>query len=172
MWAAVTPLPSGQVLRKGDRITVYLKGIPREEEIQTMINDLGEITLSLVKTVKVEGLTWPEAEKLIQKKYVEGEFYKEVTVIIVGQAGEYYVSGEVLKPGEFMLSGEMHLTQAIMKAGGYTDFANKKKIRVVRGQEKQEYNCEKIEQREADDPLLKTGDQIYVPSDNSPFGSW
>lgn len=164
-WMPAAILPGGQVLRKGDRITVYLKGIPKEEEIQTKINDLGEITLSFIQSVKVEGLTWPEAEKLVRRKYIEGEFFKDITVIIVGQEGEYYVSGEVQKPGEYMLAGEIHLTQAIARAGGYTDFADRRKVKVVRGQEFKIYNCEAIEKREkgAEDPLIKTGDQIYVP---------
>jgi polysaccharide export outer membrane protein len=163
--------PGGQVLRKGDRIVVYLKGIPKEEEIKTTINDLGEITLSLIKSVQIEGLTWPEAQKKIQKKYIEGEFYKDLTVIVVGQEGEYYVDGEVGRRGEYLLAGEIHLTQAIAKAGGFTDWANKKKVKVIRGQDFKVYDCEKIEKAEAEDPLIKTGDKIIVPRDSMPWGN-
>lgn len=170
-WMPPPPPPGGQVLRKGDRIVVYLKGIPKEEEIKTTINDLGEITLSLIKSVRIDGLTWPEAQRKIQKKYIEGEFYKDLTVILVGQEGEYYVDGEVGRRGEYLLAGEIHLTQAIAKAGGFTDWAYKKKVKIIRGQDVQVYNCEKIEKAEAEDPLIKTGDKIIVSRDTMPWGN-
>ena len=44
-----------------------------------------------------------------------------------------YVTGEVNKPGALpLINGQMSVIQALAMAGGFTDFANKKDIRILR----------------------------------------
>lgn len=150
-------------LRKGDRVKISLMGIPNPQEIDNVINDFGLITLPLVGSVKIEGLTTARSEQLIKSAYIEGEYYKSIDVIVVAQDGEFYVRGEVKKEGVFPLSGDTTLVQGIIMAGGYTDYAKKWEITIIRGPEKSVYDAEKIEKREIADPLIHTGDIIVVP---------
>lgn len=150
-------------LRRGDRVKISLTGIPNPEEIDNVVNDFGFVTLPLVGAAKIEGLTTARAEQLIKAAYINGEYYKSIDVIVVAQAGEFYVRGEVKNEGKFALSGDTTLVQGIIMAGGYTDYAKKWEITIIRGPEKSVYDAEKIEKREMADPLIQTGDIIVVP---------
>lgn len=150
-------------LRRGDRVKISLTGIPQPEEIDNVVNDFGFVTLPLVGAVKIEGLTTARAEQMIKDAYIKGEYYKSIDVIVVAQAGEFYVRGEVKNEGVFSLSGDTTLVQGIIMAGGYTDYAKKWEITIIRGPEKSVYDAEKIEKREMEDPLIHSGDIIVVP---------
>jgi polysaccharide export outer membrane protein len=80
-----------------------------------------------------------------------------------------YVSGQVRTPGIYRLRSETTFLQIIPMAGGFTDWANQKKILIIRkenGKEKRvTVNYKKI--LEGNDPgsniILKPGDTIIVP---------
>lgn len=163
----VLPLNStAKILKRGDRIVVDLRGIPMPESIKGEIDDLG-LNLPLIGRIKIDGKTTFEAEKLIEKAYIEGGFYMKINVIVTSQDDEYFVTGEVNRQGQFMLTGDRTLLQAISSAGGYTDFAKKSRVKVMRGQGKEKqilyFDCEKIELGHEKDPLIKPGDLIEVP---------
>lgn len=152
-----------RVLRKGDRVTISLMGIPQPEEISNVINDLGFVTLPLIGSIKIEGLGCGQAEKNIKGAYINQQYYKTIDVIVVAQEGEFFVRGEVKKEGVFLISGDITLVQGIIMAGGYTDFAKKSEVKIIRGRETTVFDAEKIEKRETEDPLLRSGDIVVVP---------
>lgn len=152
-----------RALKKGDKVKISLTGIPRPQEIENVVNDFGLITLPLIGSVKIEGLTTAKAESLVRKTYIDKQFYRSIDVIIVAQEGEFYVRGEVKKPGSFPMSGDVTLVQGIIMAGGYTEYHKKKAIELRRGRKTMIYNAEKIEKGELEDPILKNGDIIVVP---------
>ncbi len=155
-------MPGTRTLRKGDRVIIYLKDIPKEDEISTVIADSGEITLPYIRTLNIEGNTIAEAQTAIQQKYIQDGYYKAITVIMVAQEGEFYVAGEVNKAGKIPLSGEVSLMMAIAMAGDFNVYADKRRVEVKSGQEVVKYDCEKILKGEIKDPLIKTGDFITV----------
>lgn len=152
-----------RILRRGDKINVSLRDIPRSEDLREVVDERGTVSLPLISQVKVEGLSTPEAEELIEKKYIEGEFYKKITVILVAEEDEYFIRDEVKKEGKYPLSRDLTLMQAITSAGGYTDFADPTGVKIVRGRDVLKFNLKKIEKRETEDPLIKPGDTIIVP---------
>ena len=174
--AAVVPAPAGSVsassatnaaamirrFKAGDQIRIYLRDIPAREDISDQIDESGQINLPLLGVVKVEGMSTSEVEDYLEKKYVEDGFYKRITVIVLADDEEYFVQGEVNRPGRYPLGRGRTLLQAIADAGGYTDYANRKNVEIIRADEVQVYNCVKIEQRAADDPLIKPGDIVRV----------
>ncbi|MBN1557229.1 MAG: polysaccharide biosynthesis/export family protein [Lentisphaerae bacterium] len=156
---------STRPIRRGDRIAIYLRGIPQPEDIVEVVDDFGEITLPLIGTRLVEGLTTAEAERMLVDAYVGEGYYQEgkINVILVAAEEEYFVRGEVKGSGRYRLTGDMTLMQAIATAGGYTDYARTSRIRIHRGDEVQTYDARRIESRAAEDPLIKPGDIIVVP---------
>ena len=62
-------------LRTGGRVTLHLTGIPRPEQIQEVVDDLGCVSLPLIGVVKLAGLTTSEAEEKIAKAYIESGYY-------------------------------------------------------------------------------------------------
>jgi len=157
--------PGARLLKHGDRVVIDLQGIPSPQSIPEEVDSNGDINLPHIGTVHVEGMTTFEVEKLIEEAYISGGIYTAITVIVTTQADEYYIRGEVKGPGKKPLTGDTTLLMAISTAGGYTDFANKKKIEILRGKEVKTsdlFNAVLIKDGRAEDPLIEPGDIIIV----------
>jgi polysaccharide biosynthesis/export protein VpsN len=151
-----------QNIRYGDRMHVSLRGIPSPEEMQCEVDEGGNITLPLVGPVVVAGLTSSAAERVIEKAFVDGGYYRKITVMLVPEADQYFVQGEVRNQGRFNLAGDMTLLQAIAAAGGYTDYAKPSEVKVIRGEEVLYFDAGRIARRKDPDPLIKRGDIVVV----------
>jgi hypothetical protein len=158
------PLEVLRILDRGDRIVIYLRGIPKPEEIKDVIDGIGEVSLPyLTKAVKLAGKTTSQAERLIESLYVDGQIYQHVNVIVVAEDEVYFVQGQVARQGKFPVSGPVTLRQAISEAGGFTPFANRKKVKVIRGTELLTYNAKDIADGKLPDPPILADDIIEVP---------
>jgi polysaccharide export outer membrane protein len=163
------PAPAGsqpgaspsRTLRRGDMVTVHLRAIPSPEDIQEILDDKGCVTLTYIGQIRLEGMTTSEAEAAIEKAYIDGQFYPKIDAIVVAEAEEYFVRGEVARPGRYPLMRDMTLLQALAAAGGYTDFASAK-IRVFRGTQALDFNVKRIERGSSGNPLVKPGDIIVA----------
>ncbi|NQU40439.1 MAG: SLBB domain-containing protein [Lentisphaerae bacterium] len=153
----------GAMLRRGDALVVSLKGIPRPEEFREEVDGTGSITLPLVGRIQIAGMLTSEAEDAIEQAYIDGKFYTKINVILVAEAGFYYVRGEVQRSGRYPVSGDITLIQAISTAGGYTDFAKPSRIKVIRNGEDMTFNADRIEDDKDTDPGIVANDTIIVP---------
>ncbi len=93
----------------------------------------GNISLPLVGDVRAVGMTAVDLAKDI--KYRLKDYKNDPSVsVVVQQVNSYnvYVMGEVVKPGRFQLKSFTTTLQAISLAGGFTQFAVKNKIFVLR----------------------------------------
>lgn len=131
----------------------------------------GMISIPLVDDIKAAGLTPLQLKELLLAKLREFVDTPDVTVIVT-EANSYkiYVQGEVRTPGVIRLRTETSLVQAIVLAGGFTDWADKKKITILRKEGGKEsrirVNYNKIIDGDAGHPdvILKSGDIIIVPN--------
>ena len=162
--AVVEPEPRApfSVLRRGDRVNVFLRGIPTPEDISDVVDELGNIKIGLIGSVRVAGLTTAEAEKAIERAFIDGGFYRRIDAIIVAQSDEYFVRGEVQRPGRYPMSGDITLIQALSTAGGYTDYARPSRINIIRSGESLRFNATRIERQRDPDPRIQPGDIIIV----------
>lgn len=126
----------------------------------------GKFVYKLVGELDAGGLTREQVkdnvEKALSKYLVKPRV--EVTVQEV-QSKKYYLNGLVSHPGEYMLVVPTTILQAISKAGGLQDFANAKKIYILRGSTKIPFNYKEVSQGKKMDQniLLKPGDQVFIP---------
>ncbi|MCX7591090.1 MAG: SLBB domain-containing protein [Kiritimatiellae bacterium] len=151
-------------LRVGMPVRISLLGITPAAEIRDVIDSRGEVTLPYIGNVRVEGLTTDAAESLIEQKYVEGGIYRKINVIVIyEEEPQFFVRGEVKNEGRYLLKGEMTLLKAITAAGGYTEYADRRKVRIIRGTQILVFDCEKIDKGKAEDPAIKENDIIVVP---------
>lgn len=156
-------------LAAGDklRIEVY-KDTQLSQSLQ--IRPDGKITLPLVGDVPAAGRTSVELRDAIARALEEYIAKPVVTVIVTETTPQVvYVTGEVNKPGALTVTnGQMSIIQAIAMAGGFTDFANKKDIRVLRkgatGMQTLRFNYkEAIDDESRREPLpLLPGDTVIV----------
>jgi polysaccharide export outer membrane protein len=130
----------------------------------------GMISIPLVDEIQAAGLTPLQLkEKLTErlKQFIENP---NVTVVVMeANSFKVYISGQISKPGIYRLRSDTTLAQIISMAGGLNEWANQKKIIIIRkesGKEKRfTINYKKIVKGEDLDSniILKSGDTIIVP---------
>ena len=158
--------PEPEVLRVGDSLTVSFTDTPQTiPPFEEKIKEDGTITLTLNQIFKAEGKTRGELEKDIRARYVPDYFkYMPVTVKQQESTRWYYLNGEVRSPARQIYNSRITVLKAIASAGGFTDFANKKKVRLTRVDGRtQTVNCVKALDNPALDPEVYPGDTIHVP---------
>lgn len=129
----------------------------------------GMISIPLVDDVKAAGMTPHQLKEYLLTKLREYVETPDVTVI-VQEANSYrvYVQGEVKRPGVYKLRSETSLVQIIVMAEGFNDWADRKKITIIRKEGGKESriraNYNKIIDGDAKDIMLKSGDIVVIPN--------
>lgn len=104
-------------------MSAYLKGFT--------INDSGNITMPIIKTIYIAGLTLIEAEKKIQAKV--DEYLNSTVLIIKVLSFRVNILGEVNSPGtQEVFQDKMNILEAIARAGDIKETGDKKNILVLR----------------------------------------
>jgi polysaccharide biosynthesis/export protein len=115
---------SAMLIGGGDLLQVTVYGTDFDR--QARVSDGGEISLPLLGTIKVAGLTIEQAEQSVGRQLTEKGYFNNPQVSIFDK--EYAtqgisVLGEVQKPGIYPLVGARTLFDAISAAGGTTEKA-------------------------------------------------
>ena len=99
---------------------------------EARVSSTGTIAMPLIGQVNVKGLSIAEAEQKIHQLYL-GDYLKkpDITITIV-EYRQFYVNGEVEKPGGYSFREGMTIQRAITLAGGFTERASRSKILLVR----------------------------------------
>jgi polysaccharide export outer membrane protein len=127
----------------------------------------GKITLPLIGDLQAAGRT-PEqlTEDIVEAlaKFIN----KPVVTVSVSQvlSRKYYITGAVNRPGQFSLVVPITVLEALTNAGGFGDFANTKKIRILRKDGTTLYfNYKDVSRGKNLDQniFLQNGDFIIVP---------
>lgn len=154
-------------LAAGDklRIEVY-KDAQLSQALQ--VRPDGKVTLPLVGDITAAGRTSTELRDAIATALEEYIKQPTVTVIVTETTPQMvFVTGEVNKPGMFtIVNGQMSILQALAMAGGLTDFANRKDIRVLRkaktGQQTLKFNYKEAIDSSREPLQLQAGDTVIV----------
>jgi protein involved in polysaccharide export with SLBB domain len=155
---------TSDILNVGDLVTVVFSDTPTPTTpFEERVKDDGTITLLLNQTFKVIGKTRSELEKEIRTRYVPA-YYVNLTVTVKPQERFYYVGGEVKQPSRQPYPGEITVLKAIQSCGDFTDFANKRKVRLTRGSgQTLIIDCvAALEKPQLDLPVYP-GDKITIP---------
>jgi polysaccharide export outer membrane protein len=126
----------------------------------------GKITLPLAGDVQAGGLTAEEIQKNVVGALVKFIQKPNVTVTVQQVLSQrYYMDGEVARPGEYQLSAPLTILEALSIAGGLRDFANSKKIYVLRGDKSIRFNYKEVIKGKnlAQNIHLEPGDHVVVP---------
>jgi polysaccharide export outer membrane protein len=131
-------LDDKHVLDPGDIISFQILE-DRDPSIQLVVADSRELDVPYIGRISVTDKTCKELAKEL-KTLLEKEYYYRATVIVglnlVNKVrGKVYVWGQVRNQGAVDLLFNQKLTagKAILMAGGFGDFANKKKVKIIRG---------------------------------------
>jgi polysaccharide biosynthesis/export protein len=160
-------------LGSNDRVSFRVVEDRDNESQQLRVNDNGELEVPYIGLVQASGRTCKELAFSV-KAALEREYYYHATVIIAvdhvseKSRGKIYVYGNVKGQGpqEIPADETYTVSKAIIRAGGFSDFADKRKVRVTRKDGKNFVVDLKrvIEQGRTDeDVVLQPDDQINVP---------
>src|SRR3954470_11542212 len=126
----------------------------------------GKFTLQLVGDLQAGGKTPIEIQDIVAdalKKMV----VKPLVTVTVQEVGSkrYYLVGQVARAGEYPLIAPTTILEALDKSGGLADFANGKKIYVLRGNKRIPFNYKEVIKGKnmAQNILIEPGDHIVVP---------
>lgn len=120
------------VFNKGDLVVVdfSLPGNSEKKRHEERVKEDGNINPPEIQAVEAEGKSPGELQKELQTQY--SKLYPHITVTVKSGDRFYHVDGEVRTPGPKPYLGQTDVVKAIAAAGGFTEFARKGKIRLIR----------------------------------------
>jgi polysaccharide export outer membrane protein len=129
---AYSPDSPDYVIGTADVLRVQVWRSP-ELSVEVPVRPDGRISLPLVESVHAAGLTTSQLRDKIAEKYAEYIAAPDVTVMVLQvNSKRVNVVGEVNRPSTLQLTTQMRVLDAIGMVGGFTPFANKRNIRVLR----------------------------------------
>ncbi len=155
-------------LTAGDKLRIEVYREPQLSQSVEVRPD-GKITLPLLGDIPAAGATASQLSTTLTDRFREYVTTPVVTVIVAEAAPPLvYVMGEVRTPGSQMLRGPLTVLQALAVAGGFTEFANTKRIRILRRSfdgtaQTIKFNYKDALARPEQPMLLQAGDTVIVP---------
>jgi polysaccharide export outer membrane protein len=144
----------------------------REQEVtsEVTVRADGMITLPLIRDVKAAGLTPNELAEQIQTSLREFITDASVTVVVKQmRSRKVFITGEIAKPGVYLLPSSVTVLQLLAIAGGLTEFADANGISVLRLEDGTTttllfaYKDVAKGRRPEQNIVLKPGDTVVVP---------
>lgn len=138
-----TPIPKELIEQARQHSTEFLLGpedvlevtVWRNQDLSrvVVVRPDGMISLPLIGDVRAGGQTAAQVADKIAKRLTEFKENPSVSVSVKEVNSYYiYVMGEVLKPGKYQLKSYSTVLQSLSIGGGFTPFASKGQIHVVR----------------------------------------
>jgi len=160
---------SDAAFRTGDTIELRIGGVPGEEtQLITgtyTVDGEGFVNLPHVGKVRAAGLGQAALQSAIQAAYRAGEIYTNpsITVTVPPALRFVNVSGDVRQPRRVEYTSDLTLLGAISACGGFTEYADQGKVRLIRDGGVRIVNIKAVRKDPALDVVLLPGDQIEVP---------
>ena len=125
-------ISSDYVIGKEDVVDISVWKSP-ELSISIIVRPDGMISLPLIGEVRADGQTPSELKEEIQARLKEFKQEPIVSIIIrESNSKSIFITGEIVKPGKYPLRSDTTITQAIALAGGFSQWANRDKIFIIR----------------------------------------
>jgi protein involved in polysaccharide export with SLBB domain len=170
---SMTVLDDKKRLGPNDYVSFRVVEDRDDQSQQLRVNDNGELEVPYAGLIPASGRTCKQLAYAV-KAALEREYYYNATVIIAvdrvseKSRGKVYVIGSVRGPGpqEIPADETYTVSKAVIRAGGFGDFANKRKVKLTRKNgEALVVDLKRVieEGRSDEDVVLQPDDQVYVP---------
>ena len=161
-----SPVVGEYRLGAGDKLSIVVYKDPQLSQ-SVQIRPDGKITLPLVGDLEATDRTPIELRDQITKSLREYMTNPVVTVIVQeAVSAVVFVTGEVAKSGPVPIHGPLNIIQALAMAGGFTEWANRKDVRVLRqgpaGVQTLHFNYQDAINGEGKPLYLRAGDTVIV----------
>jgi polysaccharide export outer membrane protein len=133
----------------GDLLSVKVFGEDDLNLEKVRVGSNGSISFPLLGAVSVLGITAGELESRLTKMLLDGYMKKPKVTVSILEYRMFFVEGEVNEPGGYMYVDGLTVQKGIVLAGGLTERASKKKIKLIR-------------EKHPDEPLESVGLNLSV----------
>lgn len=168
--AAIAPAAlADSVLRTGDPVEMRISGVPADEQSQVnnvyTVDATGMVNMPYINKVRAQGLTPAQLASAIENGYKSAGIFTNPTITIMMQPQTRFVNvgGAVRAPTRVPFTEDLTLLSAINASGGFNDYADQKRVRLLRGSEAKVYDVRQFRKDPGLDPKLQPGDKIEVP---------
>ncbi len=168
---APTPSPAAQdpkyVVGPSDVLRVSVWKEPDLTQTVVVRPD-GYISMPLLGDLRVDGMSTAKIQDLLASKLSAFVLNPQVTVSVAEiHSKMVYITGEIGRPGAYPIVSPMTVLQLIAKAGGLTQFANRKSIVVLRseGAKRTQFKLDyrQLLRGQGSDLGLQSGDTVVIP---------
>lgn len=174
LFPALSPAQQTGTILIGDLILVECQPVEAAMDARTVqklvVLESGRIRMpGLKEEIAAAGLSPGKLADSISQALKKEKVMLDPTVKVIlakcaGATNVITVSGEVLMPGEFPYREGFTLHSAISKAGGFSEFANSKRVKVIHKDGKiSVFDIRKIKPDGSNNPTLQEGDSIIIP---------
>lgn len=165
-----TPKEGAYVIGTGDRLRIDVWQNDKLSLAEVPVRPDGKITMPLVDDVQATGLTTNELKAVLTQELSEFIQNPTVTVVLLAPLSKRaFVLGEVRSPGPIALGAETRVLDAITSAGGFSLYARKSHVRVLRYVDEKEldyrfdYDAYVAGDAPGTNVVLRPGDTVLVP---------
>jgi polysaccharide export outer membrane protein len=122
---------SAYTLATGDLVSIQVYG-EADLSLETRLSDAGTIIYPFLGELKLAGMTIGEAERTITRG-LKGDYLVDPKVSVrVAEYRQFYVDGQVKKPGGYPYQPGLTVQRAVSLAGGFTERASRSSIYIVK----------------------------------------
>lgn len=113
-----------------DQISIDVLGEPELSRAKVRIAMDGTISLPFIGQIKIQGLTSVNIEEKLTRLFTDGYLKKPVITVSIIEYRQFYISGEVKKPGGYSYRDGLTVERAVALAGGFSVRASMEKIKI------------------------------------------
>jgi protein involved in polysaccharide export with SLBB domain len=174
---AVPVTDRDRVLAVGDLVTLQILE-DREQPISRRVTDSGDLDVPYIGRIRAAGKTTKQVASQIERQ-LEVDYYHNATVNLgidqVNRAAamaRIFISGRVQREGpiEFYKGDKLTVSEAILRAGGFHQFADSRNVKVTRQDSRGETSTHQVDVKSVlekgrleQDMEVRDGDRIFVP---------
>ena len=146
---------AGYKLSSGDKVKIAVFG-ETDLSVTERVSDRGTISYPLLGELKVAGISPEELERQITSR-LRGPYLVDPKVTVsIEEYREFFVMGQVNRPGSYPYAPGLTVRKAISIAGGFTERASRGKIFIASEKSTQE------ERKVGENDIVGPGDTIIV----------
>ena len=142
-------------LSSGDKVRIAVFG-EDDLTVTSQVSSRGAISFPLLGELKVAGLTPGQVEELVASRLRGPYLVNPRVTVSIEEYRQFFVMGQVNKPGSYAYLPGLTVRKAISIAGGFTERASRSKVFVVSEE------GDKQERKVGQDDQLGPGDTIIV----------
>lgn len=130
------------------------------ETVARVEND-GRIQFPLVGVLEVQGKTTSQISRDLERLLADGYLVDPDVAVFIEEfkSRKVVVMGQVKKPGLYELTGPLTVVEVISRAGGFTDIAAQRNVKIIRKGEEGEQTLDDIDFSDA----IMPDDVVVVP---------